>query len=70
MQGKNYRTTVPKPLAALRVVVPCPHCLLDGLKGIDVGTDLRTVTVRCSECGRLSVITVSEQRRAWWHPLA
>jgi uncharacterized Zn finger protein len=39
---------------------PCPHCGREGLKGIDFGNDLRTIVVRCSECGRMSVITVND----------
>lgn len=40
--------------------VLCLHCKSDGVKGIDIGPDLRTVTVHCSECGELSAITISE----------
>ena len=52
--------TVLRPPTAARRDVLCPHCKSDGLKATDIGPDLRTVTVRCSECGRVSVITVSE----------
>jgi transcription elongation factor Elf1 len=52
---------VPSPLLAeQRIVELCPHCKSDGLKATDVGPDLRTVTVRCAQCGRVSIITVSE----------
>jgi len=53
-------TAVPNPLPALLSVVLCPRCKSDGLTGIDVGPDLCTYTVRCSECGGVSVITISE----------
>jgi hypothetical protein len=41
-------------------VVLCPHCKADALKGIDMGPDLNTVIVRCSKCGGLSAVTISE----------
>jgi hypothetical protein len=46
--------------SVLRRVVLCPQCRSDALKGTGIGPDLRTVTVRCSECCQVSVITVSE----------
>jgi len=42
------------------LTLSCPYCEAGALKGIDMGPDLRTVTVRCSECGGVSVITISE----------
>ena len=50
---------MPHSLLEARVVL-CPQCQSDGLKAIDIGPDLRTLTVRCSTCCRESVITVSE----------
>jgi hypothetical protein len=51
---------VPKPLPAVPLIVLCPHCKLDGLKAVHIEPDLRTIAVRCSECGRVSVIAISE----------
>jgi hypothetical protein len=51
---------VPSPLLAEQpIVVLCPHCKFDSLKVIDIGPDLRTITALCTQCGRVSVITVS-----------
>jgi hypothetical protein len=51
---------VPAPLLTERpVVVLCPRCKFDSLKVIDLGPDLRTITVVCTHCDRVSVVTVS-----------
>ncbi len=50
----------PAPLLTEKpIVVLCPRCKFDSLKVIDLGPDLRTITVVCTQCGRLSVVTVS-----------
>ena len=50
----------PAPLLAEQpIVVRCPHCKFDSLKVIDIGPDLRTIAALCTQCGRVSVITVS-----------